>query len=113
MSRSSGTIAVLIEETFVIPPCAFQCTSLIWGSDLRIPFGDVDRPELEDHLHAFLTENMGGLEKGRFLKQLSLLCLKSVDYADKGRYWEQHYYLYGQCVDSVHDCLHYFIECMY
>ena len=46
MSRS----AVLIEETFVIPPCAFQCTSLIWGSDLRIPFGDVDRPELEDEL---------------------------------------------------------------
>ena len=48
MSRSSGTIDYLIEEVIVIVPCAFQCTSLIWDSDLRLLFGDVDRPELED-----------------------------------------------------------------
>ena len=55
MSRSSGTIAVLIEEVFVIALCAFQCTSLIWGSDLCVQFGDVDRPELEDELGTTLS----------------------------------------------------------
>ena len=49
-------MAVLIAEVFVIAPCAFQCTSLIWVSDLRVPIGVVDFPEVE---HEFP-------EKGRY-----------------------------------------------
>ena len=47
------------------------------------------------NVHAYLKENIGGLEKGRFSKQPSILCLKRVDCPDKGRYYEQHYHLYG------------------
>ena len=51
MSRSSCTIAVLISEVFVIAPCAFQCTSLKWVTDLCVPFVAVDRPEVEGECH--------------------------------------------------------------
>ena len=100
MSRSSCTMAVLIAEVFVIAPCVFQCTSLIRVSNLRVPIGVVDCPEVEHefpdkgryweqlhHVHPYLKDNFGGLEKGRFSKQPSLLCLKSVDVPDKGCYY--------------------------
>ena len=48
-----------------------------------------------------------------FLKQLYLLCLKRVDGSNKGRYYEQQYNLYCECVDSIHGCLHYSLKCMY
>ena len=93
---SSCTMAVLIVEVVVIAPCAFQCTSLIWLSDLCVPIGVVDCLEVKHgspcyweqlhHVHAYVKDN-GGLEKGRFLKQPSLLCMKSVDGHDKGRYY--------------------------
>ena len=47
MSRSSCTMAVLIVEVFVIAPCAFQSTSLMWVAALCVPFAVVDRPEVE------------------------------------------------------------------
>ena len=47
MSRSSCTIAVMIADVFVIAPCAFQCTSLMWVTALCVPFVVVDRSEVE------------------------------------------------------------------
>ena len=49
-SRSSCTMAVLIGEVFVIAPCAFQCTSLMWVAALCVPFDVVDSPEVEGEL---------------------------------------------------------------
>ena len=47
MSRSSCTVAVLVAEVFVIAPCAFQYTSLIWIIVLCVPFVVEDHPEVE------------------------------------------------------------------
>ena len=47
MSRSSCTIDALITEVFVIAPCKFKCTSLMWVAALCVPFVVVDRPEVE------------------------------------------------------------------
>ena len=47
ISRSSCTMAVLIAEVFLIAPCAFQCTSLMWLAALCVPFVVVNRPEVE------------------------------------------------------------------
>ena len=34
-------------RVFVIAPCAFQCTILMWVAALCVPFVIVDRPEVE------------------------------------------------------------------
>ena len=50
-SRSSCSMVVLIAEVFVIAPCAFQCTSLMWVTALCVPFVVVERPEVEGECH--------------------------------------------------------------
>ena len=47
MSMSSCTIAVLFAEVFVIDPCEFQCSSLMWVTALCVTFVVVDRSEVE------------------------------------------------------------------
>ena len=44
---SSCTIAVWIGEVFLIAPCTFQCTSLMWVAAMCVQFVVVNRPEVE------------------------------------------------------------------
>ena len=61
ISRSSCTMAVLISELFVIAPCAFQCTRLMWVAAVCVPFVVADSPEVEGSVP----------EKGRYYEQAS------------------------------------------
>ena len=54
--------------------------------------------------------NKCGPEKDRYWWKIPYV--NNPGFPEKGRYTES-YHLYGECVDSIHGCLHYFLEYRY